>query len=80
MSTRTCGLVWRKASSTKKGQYQLLTIKLDGRFMWTHGLYDNTQSTVWPKKELEPVLYNCLSNDGAYWIGPEEMSGWEDDN
>lgn len=81
MSTRTCGLVWRKANpdEAKKGQCQLLTIKLNGRFKWSHDVHKPEQTVVWPQKKLTQVLNNALNRYGGYWIGPEEMSGWEDD-
>lgn len=77
MSTRTCGLLWRQAEPSKKGQCQLLTIKSDGRFIWTHGYVDNSCTRVFPATNLLLIL-PTLRKEGSYWVGPEEMSGWND--
>lgn len=78
MSTRTCGLVWRQAEPSEVGQCQLLTVKLNGRFIWTHGYKDDTFSHVFSSSNLNKVLPLILK-EGAFWVGPEEMSGWNDD-
>lgn len=75
MNTRIYGMLWRPEKTI--GNCQLLTSNRK-YFSWSHGYKDDTLSARYPITGVTRVI-NRAMEDGAYWIGPEEMSGWEND-
>ena len=77
MTSRTFGILWRR--TLRKGTCQLLTIMDSGNFYWSHGYKDNSTSHVF-RVGVDPIIASAIEEDGAYWVGPREMSGWGNDS
>lgn len=75
MSTRIYGLLWRPEKAIGNSQLLISNKKF---FKWSHAYKDNTSSRVFGSPGVERIIEKAYE-DSAYWIGPEEMSGWNDD-
>lgn len=76
MNTRIYGLLWRP--DERFGACHLLTVR-QNNYKWTHAKNCYVESEVHTTTKINNISERVL-REGAFWIGPEEMSGWEDDN